>query len=549
MLRRCCGSVTHRGGKEPDETNFRECIYMLANIFRNWKMVWISALIGVTIYILDTVVDAEGFNEGTIIQQLFHPEGMEIWTRSLIFLLSLLFGLVAQNMMNQHIRTNQRLPQSTHNPKYIFEHQPTLGSEVDDSSRQAAVHRLTWAATFTVIILCIVAAGSAFYRVEAQRIRLDKYHELAAISELKASQIEQWRHERLVDVTRDVSSVYFRRATDAWLKQPNDLALRDEYRERLNVSRKTDAYSDVLLLDPNGRILLSAIDNPSPVDTATTKAIARALQVKHAALSDLFRSPDGDVFLDAVAPVLNASDEVIAFMVLRSNASDFLYPLIQSWPVPSRSAETVLAQKEGDDVLFLNELRHQAGTALSLRIPLTRSDIPAVQAALGKQAMMEGKDYRGIEVLSDLRPIPGSAWFIVAKVDAAEILAVSHSYAVFITVFVVLFILLAAAVVAFTYRHRQASLYRILYGSEREKRQVQEALRQSEEQHRIILQTAMDGFWLVDMQGRLLEVNKAYCQMSGYSARELLAMHVSELEAAETSDDIAVHIEKTMSQG
>ena len=74
-------------------------------------------------------------------------------------------------------------------------------------------------------------------------------------------------------------------------------------------------------------------------------------------------------------------------------------------------------------------------------------------------------------------------------------------------------------------------------------------MQESEERFRTILHTAMDGFWLVDMQGRLLEVNETYCRMSGYSAQELLAMRIPDLEVAETSDDTAAHIQKVMARG
>jgi PAS domain S-box-containing protein len=82
-----------------------------------------------------------------------------------------------------------------------------------------------------------------------------------------------------------------------------------------------------------------------------------------------------------------------------------------------------------------------------------------------------------------------------------------------------------------------------------ERKQAEKALRASEERHRTILQTAMDSFWLVDTQGCLLEVNETYCRMSGYSARELLAMRVPDLEANETASDTAAHIHKVMTQG
>jgi len=59
----------------------------------------------------------------------------------------------------------------------------------------------------------------------------------------------------------------------------------------------------------------------------------------------------------------------------------------------------------------------------------------------------------------------------------------------------------------------------------------------------------MDGLWLTDTEGRLLEVNEAYCRMSGYSAPELLAMSISDLEANETASDTAAHVEKIMTRG
>jgi len=52
-------------------------------------------------------------------------------------------------------------------------------------------------------------------------------------------------------------------------------------------------------------------------------------------------------------------------------------------------------RKEGGSVLFLNELRHQKNTALKLRIPLTKKEVPAVQAALGYKGILEVKNLRG----------------------------------------------------------------------------------------------------------------------------------------------------------
>jgi PAS domain S-box-containing protein len=74
-------------------------------------------------------------------------------------------------------------------------------------------------------------------------------------------------------------------------------------------------------------------------------------------------------------------------------------------------------------------------------------------------------------------------------------------------------------------------------------------MRESRERHGTILQTAMDGFWLADARGHLLEVNETYCRMSGYSKAELLAMCIADLDVAETPSDTAIHMHWVMAQG
>src|SRR5512139_1477449 len=69
-----------------------------------------------------------------------------------------------------------------------------------------------------------------------------------------------------------------------------------------------------------------------------------------------------------------------------------------------------------------------------------------------------------------------------------------------------------------------------------------EALRESQERQRVTLQTAMDGFFRTDMQGRILEVNETYCRMSGYSEQELLTMQIADIEAVHTARMIAANI-------
>ncbi|WMW22991.1 PAS domain S-box protein [Methanolobus mangrovi] len=67
--------------------------------------------------------------------------------------------------------------------------------------------------------------------------------------------------------------------------------------------------------------------------------------------------------------------------------------------------------------------------------------------------------------------------------------------------------------------------------------------------YRTITEMAVDGFWYIDVEGRILEVNSKYCEMSGYSYEELLGMSVFNLEAYMTLEQIIYLIDRTKKVG
>ena len=73
--------------------------------------------------------------------------------------------------------------------------------------------------------------------------------------------------------------------------------------------------------------------------------------------------------------------------------------------------------------------------------------------------------------------------------------------------------------------------------------------KRSQEMYETILRTTIDGFWLADMEGRFLEVNDAYCRLTGYSREELLRMTIRDVEAIETPEETSRRIQKIQQVG
>ena len=66
------------------------------------------------------------------------------------------------------------------------------------------------------------------------------------------------------------------------------------------------------------------------------------------------------------------------------------------------------------------------------------------------------------------------------------------------------------------------------------------ALDHRERYLRAILQTTVDAFWVLDVEGRFIDFNEAYCRMSGYGREEALALRIADVDALEDPDELLI---------
>ena len=283
-------------------------------------------------------------------------------------------------------------------------------------------------AGLALLFLIVAAGGRLYYDAQEQYARDTVEAGLEAISRLKAAQIAEWRADRLDDALRLAGSDFFAESVARWTAAPGpDLERKILF--RLETLRQSRHYRAAELIDLQGRILLGSPARSGTLDAVEHAALASALRQRRPVLTDLYLGPaDAPTpHCDLVVPLYRQDRETadpVGVIVLTINAKDFLYPLIQSWPTASPSAESILVRRDGDDVLILNQLRLRPteDIALRRRIPLTKLEVPSVQAVLGRVGVFRGLDHRQAPVLTFVQPIANSPWFMVTKIDEEEAL-------------------------------------------------------------------------------------------------------------------------------
>ena len=359
----------------------------------------------------------------------------------------------------------------------------------------------------SILSIATVITGYLYYRNEASDIRRSRHHDLKAIAELKIDQLVTWRHERIANAEVISQRAFFIERVESWLADPANTELREDIKNDLTVPRAAYQYESIHLASSKGTLLLSVGTDLDRFGTATSANIREALRREMLTTTDFYYCEMGKtIHYDVIVPLINGKNAIVAALVFRVTPHQYLFPFIQSWPTPSATSETVIVRRDGDHVLFLNELRHRDDTALKLRIPLTEKDVPAVAAVLGHRGTWKGRDYRGEEVLAEIVAVPDTPWYMIAKVDAREMFQELQSRIAYISLLILLIIIVIIAGASSLYTYGQRNIYRRLW--------------QSLEEFKTTLYSIGDGVITTDTQGIVQFMNPVATELTGWTESE-----------------------------
>jgi PAS domain S-box-containing protein len=388
-------------------------------------------------------------------------------------------------------------------------------------------------AIFMLAAVGIAVAGVALYRSQAYEIRRNRAAELNAVADLKVSQIEFWLEDRRQGLEQAASSPFFVAAIEEWIESRSP-AIRERLDQRLEGIRQADDFVAVQLVGADGSVLASvgARFDPTP---EVQREIRRATGAGVPPSTGLYVTRDvsgNSTTIDhvvALAPSAGDPRQPLGHLVARSDAGQHVFPLATAWPLEGSSGESLLIRRDGDYVVALSGIRYPERAPASRRMPLSRTELAGVRAVLGERGPFETYDYRGVPTLAVGVPIRGSDWFLLAKVDLAEVHAPLIRLLFMASGLVAAALIAAAALVLLWWRGEKLRMGLALERAEQRVSALVEHFAWSS-------RFANDMVVLIDADGRILEANDRTVEAYGYSREELIGRSVFDASGASDAE-------------
>lgn len=334
-----------------------------------------------------------------------------------------------------------------------------------------------------------------------ERQRHHAERELQVVSQLQSMSLRAWREQRMTDAAVLSENTVLGQAVTAWFV-PDKIGterayLQSQLERDLRILQEQRNYSAVYLVDTDGVARLSAAGVTNKVlPEAEFLALQQAFEGAQPTVVEPRRDPAfAFPFFSLLAPIYNATDVVGAvWLVMDVRAS--LYPLLEQWPTGSATAESAIMMRDDDSVLILSPLRAYPEMELPYRISLTRSSDPAVQTVQGMRGIFYGSDDHDTAIIAVANIVPDSPWYLLSKIDAAEVFASEWRELLTLALPVLIGLLCGGAVL--TFLQRQAWL------RERElKDQLERTLRWLENAQ----ETAAVGYFAYNLNTRIFSVS------------------------------------------
>lgn len=414
------------------------------------------------------------------------------------------------------------------------EEQFSSSSNINIKEIYKARFPLTFSMLLFVLTLGFIFLIVYYFNYQKKAITADIKKDLSVISEFKVKQIANWRSERILDGQLIEENKILTNSLRSFVQNKNDINLKNNLGLWLKSLCSKDKYISARLVDSSGNMILSYPENVILLGKKGLQHIKVSNDSGGTILSDFhFYENTDKIHFDLVVPIKSESEKrVNEFLMLEIDPDTYLYPMIQTWPSESKTAETLLIEKIDGEIVYLNELRHKKNSALRLKINTQNEEIPAVKAVNGVAGITDGTDYRGIPVMAYIEHVPGTNWYMITKIDKDEIYEDINKSSLWVAILVILVILAAVGIVVLYWGRQKEKYFKTLLDSEQKRLALISHFD-------YIIKNANDVFILYDDITKVIEVNEKALSVYGYSKEEFLKLHLNDLRAPEYRADVS----------
>ncbi|MDX9811142.1 MAG: PAS domain S-box protein, partial [Bacteroidales bacterium] len=381
---------------------------------------------------------------------------------------------------------------------------------------------------FFVIAVTSVILGILYYRNHKKQLFEDQLNELSVIADLKVRQIVEWRRERLADGSLISTNLPLIRLFSSYFEEQNDITLRSEVIQTLRSLIVNSDYKNVLLIDTASNVLVSFPDRDTLVGDHLRPMLTELAANPEIILTDIHQtSKVSFIHLDLLIPIISRTavdTSLSGFLAFRIDPTDLLYPSIQTWPLPSKTAESLLIREEGDSVYYFNEPKFRRNTEVVIKASKGAGDLASAMAVRGIESTLDGIDYRGKRVIAAMKKVPESTWHLVAKIDRDEVLAELNDQITLIIIIIILFILTTGLFLGIIEWNESVRFYRSRYEAELDHLALVKHFD-------YILKYANDIIYLTDRKLNIIEANDRATEACQLSRDDLIGASVTRIVA------------------
>jgi signal transduction histidine kinase len=304
----------------------------------------------------------------------------------------------------------------------------------------AGTKNMSIRAKLTIIIIALVSIPLLFvsaitftnYKNSLQTTRLSQ---LQNVARFKAEQIDAYFSSLKTDLVMSEGFYNIRKHLPVLAilstngKNKGAAVAKDALDRQLSLMRTELELSDIMLTNKTGRILYS--NNPEHGVKEISLSLADMFPdafkegTRHVFFSDIFinKTVGNAPEILGIAPVSDLNDTPIGTIVFEINM-ELLYRIVKDTAGLGKSGEILLGKKSGNEILYVNPLRHDPHAAMERRVSIGGAIGLAVQKAVaGETGIGQTIDYRGKKVVAAWRPVPSLGWGLVAKMDSEEAFA------------------------------------------------------------------------------------------------------------------------------